>query len=69
MEFEYTDTFYVSEHDLEKFVDKVIDGLNVDEVIDDWTYGLDDCDYYTVNNIRDQLKEEIMQRVKEREVK
>lgn len=64
MEFEYTDTFYVSETDLENMVSKVRIGWDVDEIIAEWACSLDDCDYYAIDHIKDQLKEEIMRRVK-----
>lgn len=64
MEFEYTDTVYVSPSDLRKmyFLCKK-NGCTPKQAICEVTMGWDDCDFYKVGLIENQLIEEINRRL------
>lgn len=65
MEFEYTDCFYVSEGDLDEICDNVKHGsMTIQEAVNDWAAGLDDCDFYRVGNIEDDLIAKIEEMLK-----
>lgn len=61
----YTDTFYVSEDDIECMVELVLlDNYSAVEAVDTWSEDLDDADYYAVGHIKEDLIEIINDRVK-----
>ena len=62
MYFEYTDSFYVNDADFEEMIRMIKKGFTPQEAIDDWGAGLDDCDYYRVGNIEEELKIELEKR-------
>ena len=64
MEFNYTDTFYVEEGDIEYIVNCIVsEGYTIEEAIDDWSAELDDEYYYSVGEIEDQLRQVINDRI------
>lgn len=64
MEFNYTDTFYVEEEDIEYIVNCIVsEGCTIEEAIDDWSAELDDEYYYSVGEIEDQLRQIIIDRL------
>lgn len=67
MEFNYTDTFYVEEEDIEYIVNCIVsEGCTIKEAIDDWSAELDDEYYYSVGMIEDQLRQVIIDRLNQR---
>ena len=67
MEFEFTDTINVSEYDLNEMVRRVKRGEKFYVVYYDIMAGYDDHDYYSAPLIEDRVKEEVCQRIKQKE--
>lgn len=65
MEFEYTDSIYISEKDLDYMARNVAKGKHFGAVYYDIMVGYDDADFYNRDNIRDDVEKEVMKRVKE----
>ena len=63
MEFEYTGYIYVSEDDLNEMAILVKNGCNVKDAIYDVASGWDDVFYYSIDNIFEQLRDEVLRRV------
>lgn len=64
MEFEYTDFFYVNNSDLrEMYLLCKNKGYTPEEALKDVSSGWDDCDYYRVSFVADQIIEEINHRL------
>ena len=63
MEFEYTNTIYINEADLDEIVTRVKNGESFDDVFDDVLAGYDDTDYLNCELIRDDVREEIERRI------
>lgn len=63
MEFEYTNTIYINEADLDEMVTRVENGESFDDVFDDILAGYDDADYLNCELIRDDVREEIERRM------
>lgn len=64
MEFEYTDTFYVSDYDLgEMYLLCKSRGYTPQEALREVASGWDDVDYYMVGLVEDQIIEEINRRL------
>ena len=63
MDFEFTDSIWVQEYDLNKMAKLVKKGLNFYEVFEDIMSGYGDHDYYCSSMIEEKVKEEIMRRI------
>ena len=63
MNFDFSESFYVSENDIEEMCNSVKNGWSIQMAINDWASGLDDCDYYSVGYIEEQLADEIKKRL------
>lgn len=63
MEFTYEGYFYVDERSLDRMAKEVKEGGSLDEVYTEWILGLEDVYYYTVGNVEDDIKKEILRRV------
>ena len=60
VDFGYSGNFYLSSGDIEDILTNVRNGLTVEEAVEDWTCGLDDSDYYIVQeHIKDRIVEHI----------
>lgn len=68
MEFEFKETVYFSEEDEKEVRKNISNGMTIDRAVSDWISGLDDCDYYIVCRIEDQIID-YMYSVLEREEK
>lgn len=55
MEFEYQGSFYFSQQDENEVLGLISNGFTVEEAIQEWIDGLDDCFYYEVENVRDKI--------------
>lgn len=65
MDFEYTTSLFVPESDLNEMYSLCRDaGLDIKTAIYSVSAGWDDCDYYVVDNVIDQIVEEIERRLK-----
>lgn len=62
MEFEYIGHWYISEEDLNEMAILVKEGHNVKDAIYDVASGWDDYDYYSIENIFEQLRDEVLRR-------
>ena len=65
MEFEYTDSIYISEKDLDEMAQKVAKGKHFGAVYYDIMAGYDDAYFYNRHCIYDDVEKEVMKRVKE----
>ena len=64
MEFEYTDVFYVSSDDMRRMYNLCKrKGLTPQEALDTVACEWDDCDYYSVGKVEDQICEELQRRL------
>ena len=64
MEFEYTDTFYVEPNDLrEMYLLCKCKGYTPKEALMEVAGGWDDCDFYLVGLVENQIIEEINRRL------
>ena len=64
MEFEYTDTFYVAPYDLrEMYLLCKNEGYTPQEALNEVSSGWDDCIFYKVELVEDQIIEEIERRL------
>lgn len=63
MEFEYQGSFYFSEGDEKEVLDLIENGMSIEEAVEDWRCGLDDCDYYVVGEVIDQIKSYIRTKI------
>lgn len=62
VEFEYSSSFYLSKCDINEILNNVRNGLTIEEAVEDWTCGLDDSDYYIVQeHLKDRIIEHIEQ--------
>jgi hypothetical protein len=55
MEFEYQGSFYFSQQDEDEVLGLISNGFTVEGAVQEWVSGLDDCFYYEVENVRDQI--------------
>ena len=55
MEFEFTETVYFSEFDEEEVLENISNGMTVEEAVADWISRLDDCEYYIVSRVEEQI--------------
>ena len=66
MEFEYSDTFWVEPHDLrEMYLLCKNKGYTPQEALNDVAAGWDDCDFYCVGKVEEQIIAEIERRLKQ----
>lgn len=63
MDFEYTTSLFVSESDLDEMCSLCRAGFNIRTTIYSVAAGWDDCDYYVVDNVIDQIEEEVKRRL------
>ena len=64
MEFEYTDSFYVEPSDMrEMYLLCKNKGYTPQEALNEVASGWDDCDFYAVGFVEDQIIEEINRRL------
>lgn len=65
MEFKFSDSFYVSETDLNRMAYLCINAnLNIRDAVNVIVNGWDDADFYTFGFIEDQVHEEVARRIK-----
>lgn len=55
MHFEYEGCFYFSEEDEKEVLDLIENGMTPEQAVDDWACGLDDCEYYRADEVKDQI--------------
>ena len=67
MEFEYTSSIIIDEFDMNRICNDVKGGRDFGDAFDDALCGYDDCDYYHIDDIYDDVKKEIERRIKESE--
>ena len=65
MEFEYTSSITIDEYDMDRICNDVKGGRDFNDAFDDALIDYDDCDYYHMGDIYDNVKEEIECRIKE----
>lgn len=63
MVFEYQGSYYFSESDEKEVLDLIENGMTVEQAVEDWRCGLDDCDYYIVDKVKDQIESYIRSKV------
>ena len=64
MDFYFENSIWVEEVELEEIVSRVKDGENFEDVYNDIVSGWDDLDYYTSHFIKNDVKKEILKRIK-----
>lgn len=67
MEFEYTSSIIIDEYDMNRICNDVKGGRDFGDAFDDALCGYDDCDYYHIDDIYDDVKKEIERRIRESE--
>ena len=67
MIFEYTSYINIAECDMEEICNGVKDGEDFSDVFDEVLCGYDDCDYYHMQDIYDDVEKEIERRIKKSE--
>ena len=65
MDFEYTSSIYISSEDLRKMYLYVKKGGDFYKIFESIVCGYDDCDYYNMDCIVDDVKKEIERRLKQ----
>lgn len=66
VDFGYSGSFHLSKSYIDEIVNSVRNGSTVEEAILDWLSGLDDCDYYIVQeHLKDRIIEHIEQIVED----
>lgn len=55
MEFEFKETVYFSEFDEEEVLENISNGMTIERAVADWISGLDDCEYYIVCRVEEQI--------------
>lgn len=63
MEFEYTRSLWVDENDLNEMATLVKNGQNIENAIENVASGWDDSNYYSLEDIFEQLRDEVLRRV------
>lgn len=63
MVFEFIDSIWIEEHDLNKMTKLIKKGLDFHNVFEDVMSGYNDHDYYCSSMIEEEVKEEIMRRI------
>ena len=67
MIFEYTSKIDIDERDMDKICEDVKNGRDFYDALDGALSGYDDCDYYHMDDIYEDVKKEIEHRIKESE--
>ena len=67
MIFEYTSYINIAECDMDEICEGVKDGGDFCDVFDEVLCGYDDCDYYHMQDIYDDVEKEIERRIKKSE--
>ena len=67
MIFKYTSYINIAECDMDEICNGVKDGEDFCDVFDEILCGYDDCDYYHMSDIYDDVEKEIKRRIKESE--
>lgn len=67
MIFEYTSYINIAECDMDEICDGVKNGEDFCDVFDEVLCGYDDCDYYHMQDIYDDVEKEIERRIKKSE--
>ena len=67
MEFKYTSIIIIDENDMDRIYNDVKSGRDFGDAFDDVVSGYDDCDYYHMGDIYDDVEKEIERRIKESE--
>lgn len=67
MLFEYTSYINIAECDMDEICDDVKDGRDFADAFEDVMCGYDDCDYYHMQDIYDDVEKEIERRIKKSE--
>lgn len=67
MEFTYTSTIIIDDDDMNRICNEVKGGRDFNDAFEYVISGYDDCDYYHMGDIYDDVKEEIERRIKESE--
>lgn len=67
MEFKYTSSIIIDEYDMNRICNDVKCGKDFGDAFDDALSCYDDCDYYHMGDIYDDVKEEIERRIEESE--
>lgn len=67
MIFEYTSYINIAECDMDEICDGVKNGEDFSDVFDEVLCGYDDCDYYHMQDIYDDVEKEIERRIKKSE--
>ena len=55
MEFEFTTSFYLSPADEQEILGLIKNGMEIERAVEDWRNGLDDCDYFEVLYVKEQI--------------
>lgn len=55
MEFQFTETVCFSEEDEKEVLGNISNGMTIEQAVSDWLCGLDDCEYYVVCRVEDQI--------------
>lgn len=62
VDFEYTGSFHLSKCEIDEILDNTQNGSTVKEAVEDWICGLDNSDYYV---IQEYLKDRIIEYIKQ----
>lgn len=65
MEFDYSDTIYIEESDLNTMARRVSKGEDFDEVFDNVMSGYDDVTYWTCDLVKEAVETEVRKRASE----
>lgn len=60
--FGYSGNFYLSKNNIDEILNRVRNGLTVEEAVEDWICGLDDFEYHL---IREHLKDRIIEYIEQ----
>ena len=67
MEFEYTSIITINEYDMDRIYNMVKNGRDFQDAFEDVISEYDDCEYYHMGDIYDDVEKEIERRIKESE--
>lgn len=67
MEFKYTSSIIIDDDDMDRICNEVKNGRDFNDAFEYVISGYDDCDYYHMGDIYDDVKKEIERRIKELE--
>ena len=63
MHFEYSGCFYFSEEDEQIVLELIENGRTLNQAVDEWSWGLDDSEYYRVDEVKDQIIDYIQTKI------